>query len=215
MSQDNDNGMPQSAQPPFEPQAKETKDAGEKLAADMLVFKKVADELRAKNCQSAKFEDRCLWVQQVAAELFGVAPTWAAFYRETLGQDGVAHEIFSEPGEYRLYECTDSHSKVLEMLTVLRSKDNADCDPSEVQRMITIRMPKSLHDRICKEANELDVSVNKLTITRLLQRIEPSLIPTTGYKRRGRRPGPDYYKQSASRAGNVLPQDGLPQTPGF
>lgn len=171
---------------------------GEKLAADMVVFQGVADELRAKKCQSARFEDRCHWVQQVAAELFGVAPTWTAFYRETLGVDGIAHRIFCEPEEYRNYECSESHTKVLEMLTVLRSRDLSDCDPNETQKMITVRIPKSLHDRICEEANELDVSVNKLAITRLLQRVDMSMLPSSAQKRRGRRPGAEYHKQSVS-----------------
>jgi predicted HicB family RNase H-like nuclease len=174
--------------------------AGEKLAAEMVVFNSVAQELRAKHCQSAKFEDRCHWIQQVAAELFGVAPTWTAFYRETLGVDGVAHRIFSDSEEYRNYECSDCHSKVLEMLTVLRCKDVTDCDPTEVQKMITIRIPKSLHDRICAEANELDVSVNKLAITRMLQRIDMSMLPLSSQKRRGRRPGAAYHKQTAEQA---------------
>ena len=172
--------------------------AGEKLAADMVVFQSVADELRAKSCQSTKFEDRCHWVQQVAAELFGVAPTWTAFYRETLGVDGVAHRIFADAEEFRSYECCECHTKVLEMLTVLRSRDLSDCDPNETQKMITVRIPKSLHDRICEEANELDVSVNKLAITRLLQRVDMSMLPSSAQKRRGRRPGADYHKPSAT-----------------
>lgn len=182
----------------LQPQAAEPSAAatGEKLAADMIVFQSVADELRAKNCQSTKFEDRCHWVQQVAAELFGVAPTWTAFYRETLGVDGVAHRIFTDAEEFRSYECCESHTKVLEMLTVLRSRDLSDCDPNETQKMITVRIPKSLHDRICEEANELDVSVNKLAITRLLQRVDMSMLPSSAQKRRGRRPGADYHKQS-------------------
>ena len=186
--------------------------AGEKLAADMVVFKSVADELRAKTCHSAKFEDRCHWVQQVAAELFGVAPTWTAFYRETLGVDGVAHRIFSEAEEFRSYECSECHSKVLEMLTVLRSKDVSDCDPTEVQKMITIRIPKSLHDRICAEANELDVSVNKLAITRLLQRVDMSMLPSSVQKRRGRRPGAAYHKQATEQSAATQGVDAAPAT---
>ncbi|RLS70010.1 MAG: hypothetical protein DWI26_03740 [Planctomycetota bacterium] len=168
--------------------------SGEKLAADMVVFNSVAEELRAKVCGSTKFEDRCHWVQQVAAELFGVAPTWTAFYRETLGVDGIAHCIFASPEDFRHYEATESHSKVLEMLTVLRSRDLPDCDPTETLRMITVRIPKSLHDRICKEANELDVSVNKLCITRMLQKVDTSMLPISAKKRRGRRPGAQYHK---------------------
>ena len=200
MSQELSNGMPQAACPG--PQARKISGSalGERLAADMVVFKSVAQELRAKVCQSERFEDRCHWVQQVAAELFGVAPTWTAFYRETLGVDGVAHRIFADAQDYRNYEDSECHTKVLEMLTVLRSRDLADCDPTETQRMITVRIPKSLHDRICAEANELDVSVNKLAITRLLQRVDLAMLPTSNQKRRGRKPGALYHKTVANQS---------------
>jgi hypothetical protein len=65
-------------------------------------------------------------------------------------------------------------------------------------RLITVRIPKSMHDSICQEANDLKVSVNKLCITRLLQRIDRKLIPTSTQKRRGRRPGAEYSKSSSS-----------------
>lgn len=173
------------------------KGAGERLAAEMKVFQGVAEELRGKRCASTGFEDRCHWVHQVAAELFGVAPTWTAFFRETLGVDGVAHQVFSDSSEYRKYEASETHSKLLEMLTVLRSRDLPDCDPSEPQRMITVRIPKSLHDSLCEESNVLKVSMNKLCITRLLQRVDMSMLPTSTQKRRGRRPGAEYHKGSA------------------
>lgn len=63
--------------------------------------------------------------------------------------------------------------------------------------MITVRIPKSLHDRICEEANELNVSVNKLAITRLLQRVDLAMLPSSGQKRRGRKPGALYNKAAA------------------
>lgn len=164
-------------------------DAGEKLAAEMKVFNAVATELRAKRDVSQSAESKRRLAFETAVELFGVAPTWTAFYRETLGGDGVSRALFMEVGEIREYECSDEHSKVLEMLTVLRSRDLPENDPHEPQRMITVRIPKSLHDSICDEANELAVSVNKLCISRLLQKVDPAMIPSSSQKRRGRRPG--------------------------
>ncbi len=169
-------------------------DAGEKLAAEMAVFCQVTQELKLKRNPSAAPAERRRCILATAAELFGVAPTWTAFYRETVGVDGVVRSLFSNPDELFDYENSDEHNKVLEMLTVLRSRDLPDCDPSEQQRMITVRIPKSLHDAICDEANQLSVSVNKLCITRLLQRVDRSLIPSSTQKRRGRRPGAAYAK---------------------
>lgn len=164
-------------------------EAGEKLAAEMKVFHSVADELKAKRDISHSTEMKRKLVFETATELFGVAPTWTAFYRETLGGGGIARALFVSSEEAREYECSDEHSKVLEMLTILRSRDLPENDPHEQQRMITVRIPKSLHDAICEEANELAVSVNKLCISKLLQKVDSALIPSSSQKRRGRRPG--------------------------
>lgn len=60
-------------------------EAGEKLAAEMKVFNSVAAELKAKRDCSLSVTEKCRLVFETATELFGVAPTWTAFYRETLG----------------------------------------------------------------------------------------------------------------------------------
>jgi predicted HicB family RNase H-like nuclease len=173
-------------------------EAGEKLAAEMKVFNQVAAELRAKLDASLPFGARCKLVTDTAAELFGVAPTWTAFYREMIGGGGIARSLFSDAAESQEYECSDAHGKVLEMLTALRSRDLPENDPHEPQRMITVRIPKSLHDAICEEANALTVSVNKLCISRMLQKIDLAMIPTSSQKRRGRRPGAANVDRSAA-----------------
>ncbi len=170
-------------------------DAGEKLAAEMKVFNAVAAELKARRDVSLPANAKRRLVFETATELFGVAPTWTAFYRETLGGEGVSRALFIDANEVREYECSEEYSKVLEMLTVLRSRDLPENDPHEPQRMITVRIPKSLHDSICDEANELSVSVNKLCISRLLQKVDPTMIPSSVQKRRGRRPGSAGTKQ--------------------
>ena len=173
-------------------------EAGEKLAAEMKVFHSVANELKSKRDASLSLAMKSRLIFETATELFGVAPTWTAFYRETLGGDGVARALFASPEETREYERSDEHAKVLEMLTTLRSRDLPENDPHEQQRMITVRIPKSLHDSICDEANELAVSVNKLCISKLLQKADPAMIPSSSQKRRGRRPGSAGTKPASS-----------------
>jgi predicted HicB family RNase H-like nuclease len=164
-------------------------EAGEKLAAEMKVFNDVASELKASMDANASYDARVQALTAAAAELFGLAPTWTAFYREILGADGLMKLCVCTGDEMAAFECSAEQSKLLEMLTVLRSRDLPENDPHEQQRMITVRIPKSLHDSICEEANELAVSVNKLCISRLLQKVDKKMIPTSSQKRRGRRPG--------------------------
>ena len=196
--------MPTDAKPPIKAASTRIRDkvadeAGEKLAAEMKVFHSVADELKARRDISQSTEKKRKLVFETATELFGVAPTWTAFYRETLGGSGVARALFVAADEAREFECSDEHSKVLEMLTILRSRDLPENDPHEQQRMITVRIPKSLHDAICDEANELAVSVNKLCISRLLQKVDLAMIPSSSQKRRGRRPGSAGSKLATSQ----------------
>ncbi len=157
---------------------------GEKLAAELQVFEGVVAEVRQKlNCDLPA-NLKCRAVVDCAAELFGVAPTWVAFFREVLGREGIMQSLFSKE-EQKFYMESEEHSQVLEMLTTLRSRDLPENDPSESQRMITVRIPKCVHDYICDEANALEVSVNKLCISRLLQRSDERMIPTSQQKRRG------------------------------
>jgi hypothetical protein len=74
------------------------------------------------------------------------------------------------------------------MLTALRSRDLPENDPNDPQRMITVRLPKSLHEALVEEATRLNISVNKLCISRLLQNLDPKMIPETASKPRGRKP---------------------------
>ncbi|MFN7290765.1 MAG: hypothetical protein ACK5YR_13980 [Pirellula sp.] len=179
--------------------SKPVDEAGAKLAEEMKVFNALACSLREKLVTTGSLSDRGASVVSIAAELFGVAPTWTAFYREVLGSDGLMRTAVCDDDEYSEFECCDDHNKLLEMLTALRSRDLPENDPHEAQRMITVRIPKSLHDSICNEANRLAVSVNKLCISRLLQKVDRNMIPTSAQKRRGRRPGSAAGKKLSAR----------------
>ncbi len=164
-------------------------DSGARLAAEMKVFDQVAKELRECLDENASFEERVSGIMKAAVDLFGVAPTWTAFYREVLGAKGVIRQGICAGDEMLAFECSSEHKELLKMLTTLRSRDDLlENDPFEAQRMITVRIPKSLHDAICDEAEACGISVNRLCISRLLQPVDRTLVPTSGQKRRGRRP---------------------------
>jgi len=178
--------------------------AAEKLARDMQIFQSIVDEVKGKIRSSETFENRCKQVVDCAAEFFGAAPTWTAFYREALGKNGVAANVFPDQEGYAAFTESPEYFQVLEMLTALRARNLPENDPTEAQRMITIRLPMSLHDTICREANELKVSVNSLCITRMLQPLVAEMMPASEKKRRGRRPGSVYENQTVD---SVMPLD--------
>lgn len=169
-----------------------TRSDGDKkrLAVELANFDAMAKEARSKLLPGGSFADRAAQVYQVAQQLFAAAPTWMAFYRELLSTTGVARTLYPDATEYRQFETTSEFSEVQKMITVLRAGNLPENDPMESQRMITVRLPLSLHQALCQEADERGVSVNQLCISRLLQMVADDYIPNSSKGRRGRRPGP-------------------------
>lgn len=163
-------------------------EASSKLATELQQFDQVAALTREKLVASPDFSVRCQQAFDVANELFGNAPTWVCFYRELMGGGGMIHTLFSTKDDFGAFLRTDQYYQIQMMLTALRSRDLPENDPNDPQRMITVRLPKSLHEAMCEEAGRLNISVNRLCISRMLQLLDPKMIPETTSKPRGRKP---------------------------
>lgn len=129
-------------------------------------------------------------VLRIAEEAFAGTGSWVVFYREMLGVDGVVRKLYPTADEMRAFETSPEFAELQEMVAAMRSQDSSKGDSAEPERMITIRLPKSLHDTLRVESDELNLSINKLCISKLLQCIAPRFIPLQQGRRRGRRPGP-------------------------
>jgi predicted HicB family RNase H-like nuclease len=146
---------------------------------------------------------------RIAEAAFAGTASWVTFYREMLGVDGVVRKLFPTSEQMRQFEQSSEFAELQEMVAAMRSQDNSKGDAAEPERMITIRLPKSLHDALRIEADELSLSINKLCISKLLQRIESRFIPIQQGRRRGRRPGPQGPRKSREPAtDNGSPSNG-------
>ena len=163
-------------------------DASSKLAVELQKFQQVARSLRADFTPAADFEARCQQAFDIANDLFGNAPTWVCFYRALMGGDGMIPLLFPQDDDFGQFLRCEQYHQIQLMLTALRSRDLPENDPNDPQRMITVRLPKSLHEALCEEAGRLGISVNRLCISRMLQLLDPKMIPETGSKPRGRKP---------------------------
>jgi predicted HicB family RNase H-like nuclease len=67
------------------------------------------------------------------------------------------------------FEKSPEYIDIQQMLTKLREKSAEDEDDREPTRVITVRMPKSLHESLRHEAHNRRTSMNKLCISKLLQ----------------------------------------------
>jgi predicted HicB family RNase H-like nuclease len=113
-----------------------------------------------------------------ANELFSREPDWVTFFREVLGVDGIVRRLYREPAELAQFEQSDEYKNIQQMVAKLREKCSEPAgSPKEQTRVITVRMPKSLHESLKAEANYMHTSMNKLCISKLLQVVDEDLVP--------------------------------------
>ncbi len=123
-------------------------------------------------------ESREAQVYRVACELYRQGPDWVTFFREVLGVEGVVRRVFKSPAELARFEQTREYAEIQQMVAKLRERANEPTDAKEPTRVITVRLPKSLHESLRTEAHERKTSMNKLCISKLLQMVDNELIPS-------------------------------------
>jgi len=126
--------------------------------------------------QSLPHEDRRGTAQRIANEMFHQQPDWITFFREVLGVDGLLRKLFPSPEELATFEKTDEYNEIQLMLAKLRERSGSAADGREPTRVITVRLPKSLHESLRAEAHDRKTSMNQLCISKLLQVIDAELI---------------------------------------
>ena len=117
-------------------------------------------------------------ILQSARQLFESEPDWVTFFREILGVDGVVRRQFTRLEDLTAFEKSPEFEQIQKWLVKLREQKNSTDTESEPTRVITVRLPKSMHEYLRTEAHDLRTSMNKLCISKLLQVIEQDLIPT-------------------------------------
>ena len=113
------------------------------------------------------FEAKCKKVLQVARELHARRPDWVTFFRETLGVSGAARSVFPEQKDYAVFEQSAEFTEIQNLVASLRTKKPAS-GKNEATKVITVRLPESLHESLKAEAADHNTSMNKLCITKLL-----------------------------------------------
>jgi predicted HicB family RNase H-like nuclease len=111
-------------------------------------------------------------VLQVAERLYSMQPEWVVFFREVLGVEGVVRRTFGDADELIRFECSPEYARIREMLDALRSRQRDEQPDREAQRVVTVRMPRSLHESLKSEAGDLRVSINTLCISKLMRMLD-------------------------------------------
>ena len=116
-------------------------------------------------------------IHRLAGDLYHKNPDWVTFFRELLGVEGAARQYFSTNQEWSAFKQTDEYTEIQQMVAKLRERGNGKAERREPTRVITVRLPKSLHESLRAEAHDQHTSMNKLCISKLLQVIDGELIP--------------------------------------
>ncbi len=152
-------------------------------------------------------------VIRIAQEAFAQTGNWVVFYREILGVSGAVRKLFPDTEQLRLFQHSSEFAELQEMLAAMRSQDGSKADATEPERMITIRLPMSLHDALKAESEESNLSINKLCISKLLQPIEGRFTPIQQGRRRGRKPGPQGPRKRLAAEGYAKDRGATPAKP--
>ncbi len=116
-------------------------------------------------------------ILQTARQLYEQEPDWVTFFREVLGVDGMVRGSFTSLDELGAFERSVEFEQIQKWLVKLREQRTSTDNEAEPTRVITVRLPKSMHEYLRTEAHDLRTSMNKLCISKLLQVIEQDLIP--------------------------------------
>ena len=122
-------------------------------------------------------EDRKQTAQRIAAEMFQRQPDWITFFREVMGVEGLVRKLFTTPEEFAAFEKSEEYAQIQAMIAKLREKSGSPADDKEPTRVITVRLPKSLHEFLKVEAHGRKTSINQLCISKLLQVIDEQSVP--------------------------------------
>jgi len=131
-----------------------------------------------ETAQGSQSPDRQREVYQVACERFRQNPDWVTFFREFLGVEGVVRKTFQHPQDLNAFEQGDTYTEIQQMVAKLRERSKNQTESNEPTRVITVRLPKSLHESLRAEAHERRTSMNQLCISKLLQVIDNKLVPS-------------------------------------
>ena len=114
---------------------------------------------------------------RMALEMARQVPDWEPFFRGMMGNGGVIEQLFPHRDARLEFKQMPEYLEIQRMMARLREQLNKRSKPDrEVTRVITVRLPQSLHSALMSEASDLNTSMNKLCISKLLQVIDDDLV---------------------------------------
>ncbi|GEM_PF-2924392 len=120
---------------------------------------------------------QCEEIERKAADLLLKGVDWAEFFRVVLGKNGLVARSFSSAAELDWFTDSESYLRLHEMWSALRHAQEGKRAVSEPLIVLTVRIPKSLHESLIEEAHRLQTSVNKLCVAKLARAVPARFVP--------------------------------------
>ncbi|GAB4130139.1 hypothetical protein JCM17478_16600 [Thermopirellula anaerolimosa] len=134
-------------------------------------------DMDALRLEEERLTRLCEEIEQQAADLLLKGIDWAQFFRLILGRDGLVAKAFRSPEEMDWFTDSESYIRLHEMWAALRRTQEGKKAVGEPLVVMTIRVPKSLHESLIDEAHRLQTSVNKLCVAKLGRAISGRFVP--------------------------------------
>lgn len=168
--------------------------------------------------ESPVSESKAQQVTSFAQQKYRAEPDWVTFYREVLGVGGIVDKLFPSFEDRCQFEQTPEFAEIQQMVARLRERKLSLAEAAEETRVITVRLPQSLHEALRHEAHKFKTSMNKLCISKLLQMIDDELVPSDFDKREPTPAAAPATVATSAVAATVpvshhMPSHGVPATP--
>ncbi len=155
---------------------------GELHASDIMKARLLSEEevetMKVSSAASqVSQEERGQTICRIANETYGKTRDWVVFFREILGVNGLVRRLYPTAEELASFEKTPEYADIQKMVKRLRDKPAA-AEGQEVTRVITVRLPASLHEFLKAEARDRKTSINQLCMSKLLQAMNDDVSST-------------------------------------
>lgn len=111
-------------------------------------------------------------VLRAARQLFEEGCSWPKFYQEILGPDGLIARLFPTPEAQTEFRRSRAYGEIQRMLAALSRRRLRRRRAEQPVKIITVRVPESVHAELAREAAARGTSVNQLCIMKLVQLLE-------------------------------------------
>lgn len=108
----------------------------------------------------------------IAERVYQQSQNWVGFYREILGEQGIVRKMYPTREQWAAFCNTSEYRDIQRMLRELMRRGRRSEKSGEPTRVITVRLPKSLHESLRVEAFATETSINQLCIAKLMQALE-------------------------------------------